>query len=523
MREEDLRSRPAGHTYSFDAGNTQIAFSFKVWTLMGEPVVDCTSALLSGDGRVGAREMRVGRWELGNGLVLPEEPVPAEVVAKVRLVRSVVAVPVTAGGRRLGWIDCETGVAGRTYRGSEKAFRALSKEGQAPHWTFHMPGSPAWAKLIRNGGYQGFRGYGEGDHWTKDQAKEAMREGLRVVDPPPPPAVVEHAWDLTAIWAWRGEKAAALWKAAHEARKDPPSTSEDVTAADAEFWGTPEVVETAAARDERVAEARRGKEGLDRTDKENAQTEARRKSVEAELAKKRKEIELAAGRVGRRGYARLDLRKVPEAECEGKAVQGPVRPKGLELRNKSQGLRFFEPSFCGVDPEGDAVVVTRLGVDRAHMQNGDVARAFRVRVHGGSADAFTGDLPIAGGMWWGIQGCRTLPSGDTWYSARREYGLAGGMLAMIGPSGSHRIAAEGRFMNDPIPVEGTEQVLALKEPWDGKLSDRSESRTLVLAEAGDVVATVPVLSLNSGSFKIVQADRERILLRAAGECYEVRP
>lgn len=342
VREEDLRSRPAGHTYSFDAGHNQLAFSFKAWTLMGEPVVDCTSALLSGEGRIGAREMSVGRWELGSGLVLPEEPVPAEVVSKVRLVRAVVAVPVTTDGRRLGWIDCETGVAGRTFRGSEKAFRALSEEGQAPHWTFHMPGSPAWAKLIRNGGTQGFRGFGEGDRWTKEQAKEAMKEGLRRADSPYL-ALVEHAWDLSAIWAWRGEKAAALWKAAHEARKDPPSTSEDVTAADAAFWGTPEVVETAAARDERVAEARRGKEGLDRSDKENAQTEARRKSVEAELAKKRKEIELAARRVGRRGYDRLELRKVPVAECEGKAVQRPVRPKGLELPDRFQGLNSTLP------------------------------------------------------------------------------------------------------------------------------------------------------------------------------------
>lgn len=133
---------------------------------------------------------------------------------------------------------------------------------------------------------------------------------------------------------------------------------------------------------------------------------------------------------------------------------------------------------------------------------------------GGPVAAFTGNLPIAARERWNITGCLTLPSGDTWYSTENSDGV----LAMIGPSGSHRVVAEGHFDYSALSlVEGTEQILAVKS-WH----EDEPIYTLILAEGGEAVATVPLPSIVT-SAQVVQADQDRILLRVEYPADSVLP
>ena len=290
--------------------------TWKVWTLLNEPVVDSTVAW----SLTGAVVKTAGFLKAEKGV--SGRPVPKEVAAKIRVYDVVFLLGLSYEG--LGSASCnlsiDPGVLSKPYLGPLADFRRLNAESRKSFFSFNVPGSPDWSKLFWSDDLI--------NSYAANEAREIIRKGFTSIRP----RIWSAKVDLGPVKEWL----LGLERQAIDRLKSELSKREAVLAAkEAErkkaeaddFWDTPASADSTADVAERQAIAR-----------DKAAVQAADAAWAAELANLAEE------------------RKAVDARIEARTAELKLRPKPGE-GPKGELSRFVVDGKVGIKDSTGRVIV----------------------------------------------------------------------------------------------------------------------------------------------------------------------
>ncbi len=175
-------------------GDTHLMLRWRVWSLMGEPVVYCQAAWIAEPEILRAR--------------LDEPEAPDEVLRRASLVSVYVATSVMTQEKpgflweqQSVWMPCDVGAMTKVFLGSVKQFQALPEREKEPYFSYNAPESPSWGTLFKVGN----------SNVPAGRAKSILKQhGLRLYEVPGwGKAVVKAKLLAWALGLWRSEQRSA--------------------------------------------------------------------------------------------------------------------------------------------------------------------------------------------------------------------------------------------------------------------------------------------------------------------------
>ncbi len=372
-----VESLEDGTGLNLDRGATFLV-NWKVWTLMGEPVVDSTAAWNEWKG---TSVVRLPKW-IKRYTGSPE--VPVEVLEKIRVYNVELYGEVWS---REG-LMLDPGVfakpllhstgSGGTETPEWRTFKEKNAGQQKEYFSFNVPGRPEWSELFKTGD-GGSGGVGVLGVRIED-AKALVKKGFRIGDYDGKLKVRKVSFDLSAVheWLWGLEqKAIEEWKA--EVRKEESvlaaKEEERKKAEEADFWGTPANTDTGEDRTKREW-VEGEKHGIEKAEKE---LEAARQTIAAE----RKKVDLAIGK------KRDALAKTPKPEERAAADEVFVEGGTFQMGSVSGGS----------DEQAHQVTVSPFYMGKYEVKVGNFRKFVEATGYRTEAERGDGSYVLTGSRW----------------------------------------------------------------------------------------------------------------------------